>query len=513
MVAAEAVRLDRAGKGKEALSFYIDAAQMLLSLTRSETDTKKRDAFKGHALRYLERAEYLKAMQKRNQRMKERENLVKEREEYEALESGHWADKLLGNTLALADGTSATPSSYVDASSRLMLLVFAAQWSNRCRKVVPTLKKYVSDGVEEVVKVIFVSSDKSSGAYEKFRSEHGFASVPWAARERKGRLVQQYRVRESCLPQMVLFDCKANGAVLSTDAGAALQSSASSSKNPVLAWISMSSDTSVPDSVRISGDDDGDDSKNDDEVRPIIQRLAELFDKKKNDDEKGANPSSDELLKLITSEFGADAIKKHGGAINDALAALADGQRPGSTHDGATSSKRPDPSGFDPAADRPPARWADIVFGKRLLEKSGRHLPPSKLLAGRHLVSVFFGGQWSQQCRDAASSLKKFFDALASEGGEGASIENVFVSYDRDRASCSKFWRTLPGCIVPFDDRYQKGRLEGFFKVSRVPRLVVLEGGRGEIVKSDALADITSPSALKKPGDVISRWKAARKRR
>ena len=436
---------------------------------------------------YLNRAEAIK-------RHENYLSFQKEKQEEKALYSEHYSDRMLGRELLKGGNTTiSTNVFFQEKATRLIVLVFGAFWSSKSRNVINKLMK-LCEGKSEVLRVVFLSSDRSKSEFDRvcdsFASNESFASVPYNRRDIKGKLAQRFHVDESRLPKLVLIDCKANGNVLTHDAGAAFESG----ENPLNIWISMSCDkTPINNEVR----DDVIDKK-----QGALQRARELLTKSS---ESKQEMNLETLMQSLNAEFGeqvvlsvrADVMKmfevyKTGKAIPTIT------QKPVSS----TMTTKPPHQQQSTGGEGRPARWADAVFGNQLMDMSGRRLKPSNMLAGKRVVLVFFGGRWCKKCNEVAPRLKRFVNSVSTKG-----VSFVFVSHDRDEVSCSKFWKgsLATGLCVPFEDRYRKGRLDGFFKVMRVPRLVALNGGNGEVLKNDVLADVLQ---LKNDGEdaAIEMW-------
>merc|ERR1711972_1292572 len=79
----------------------------------------------------------------------------------------------------------------------LIFVYFSAHWCPPCRGFTPVMaKKYeehTKDGTSNI-EVVFVSSDRDQGAFDGYLAEMPWYAVPWADREKKGKLGEQFNV-------------------------------------------------------------------------------------------------------------------------------------------------------------------------------------------------------------------------------------------------------------------------------------------------------------------------------
>ena len=227
-------------------------------------------------------------------------SLQKERQEEEALYSEHYSQRLLGESLERAGTSISTKTFFQEKATRLVILAFGAFWSAKSRSVIAKLVK-LCEGKSDVLRVVFLSSDRSKAQFDRFTrtfsSNEGIASVPFHRRDTKGMLAQRFHIDESRLPKLVLIDCKANGQVLTHDAGAAFDGS----DNPLNIWVSMSCDkTSVVDEVSSNGQD---------KKQSVLARARDFLSASSSkEEEKETEMTLETLIQSLNAEFGEELV-------------------------------------------------------------------------------------------------------------------------------------------------------------------------------------------------------------
>uniref|UniRef100_A0A2P2JCC1 protein-disulfide reductase n=1 Tax=Rhizophora mucronata TaxID=61149 RepID=A0A2P2JCC1_RHIMU len=100
-------------------------------------------------------------------------------------------------------------------------------------------------------------------------------------------------------------------------------------------------------------------------------------------------------------------------------------------------------------------------------------------LKGKKL-GLYFSASWCGPCRRFTPTLVEVYNGLAPKGD----FEIVFVSADEDDASFKSYFSLMPWLAIPFSDSSRRKHLDGFFKVSGVPHLVII-GESGEVLSED----------------------------
>uniref|UniRef100_K4A7K4 protein-disulfide reductase n=1 Tax=Setaria italica TaxID=4555 RepID=K4A7K4_SETIT len=99
-------------------------------------------------------------------------------------------------------------------------------------------------------------------------------------------------------------------------------------------------------------------------------------------------------------------------------------------------------------------------------------------------VALYFSASWCPPCRRFTPKLIEAYKELASQG---KSFEVVFVSGDQDEEAFNEYFAKMPWLAVPFSDSEGREALDGRFKVSGIPHLVILDAKTGEVYTEDGV--------------------------
>jgi nucleoredoxin len=132
------------------------------------------------------------------------------------------------------------------------------------------------------------------------------------------------------------------------------------------------------------------------------------------------------------------------------------------------------------------------LFPDQLLSKSkGCLVDTADALAGK-AIAIYFSAHWCGPCRSYTPRLAEFYIAAQTAGKK---FEVVFCSADNSEDEfLSYFHESHPWLAVPFDKK-EREALQSLFKVSGIPRLVIL-GASGRIVNDNAVATPLNITAL-----------------
>ncbi|CAL4939875.1 unnamed protein product [Urochloa decumbens] len=127
---------------------------------------------------------------------------------------------------------------------------------------------------------------------------------------------------------------------------------------------------------------------------------------------------------------------------------------------------------------------AILAAGDRdfLVRNSGEQVKISSIEASP--VALYFSASWCPPCRRFTPKLIETYKELASEG---KSFEVVFVSGDQDEEAFNEYFAKMPWLAVPFSDSEGREGLNGQFKVSGIPNLVILDAKTGEVYTDDGV--------------------------
>ncbi|KAL7536697.1 hypothetical protein ACHAXR_007345 [Thalassiosira sp. AJA248-18] len=112
---------------------------------------------------------------------------------------------LLGDTL-LQPGGGATVSTSEALGNKTIGLYFSAHWCPPCRKFTPLLAERYNNLKEagKPFEIVFVSSDRSRDAFEKYHSMMPWLALPFHNQDKKEELSARYKV--SGIPTLVILD-------------------------------------------------------------------------------------------------------------------------------------------------------------------------------------------------------------------------------------------------------------------------------------------------------------------
>lgn len=117
-----------------------------------------------------------------------------------------------------------------------------------------------------------------------------------------------------------------------------------------------------------------------------------------------------------------------------------------------------------------------------LVRNSGEQVKISSVEASP--VAIYFSASWCPPCRRFTPKLIEVYEKLASQG---KSFEVVFASADRNEEAFNEYFAKMPWLAVPFSDSEGREALDGRFKVSGIPHLVILDAKTGEVYTEDGV--------------------------
>lgn len=139
-----------------------------------------------------------------------------------------------------------------------------------------------------------------------------------------------------------------------------------------------------------------------------------------------------------------------------------------------------------PVAATPPNGLAAVLGAQPFLAADGKtSVPLTTIVEGAPLVALYFSAHWCGPCRAFTPQLVTFVEMLKEDGIE---LPVIFGSSDRDEASFSEYFDSMPWCAFPHGD----ARIEALktkYAVSGIPWLVVLDA-KGNLVVNEADTDV-----------------------
>lgn len=124
---------------------------------------------------------------------------------------------------------------------------------------------------------------------------------------------------------------------------------------------------------------------------------------------------------------------------------------------------------------------------------------PSKLLSGNgevdtstaldnDAIGFYFSAHWCPPCRGFTPLLA---DAYKDWKKDGKKIEIIFVTSDKDEDSFAAYFKEMPWLAIPKSNVDAISELKAKFKVSGIPKLVILDKS-GKIIDDNARSTVTS---------------------
>ena len=123
------------------------------------------------------------------------------------------------------------------------------------------------------------------------------------------------------------------------------------------------------------------------------------------------------------------------------------------------------------------------TYGNTFVNKKGS--TDNSTLKTAKLIGVYFSAHWCPPCRNFTPVLAKFYDDVNKNGHV---FEVIFSSSDQDEKSFKEYLNTMPWIALPLGDP-KCDTLSGQFKVSGIPRLVILDQ-TGKVVVDNARNDV-----------------------
>ena len=146
-------------------------------------------------------------------------------------------ENFFGATLVTKDGIKSTKE--VLGNKQYVGIYFSASWCPPCRGFTPLLAEFYEmlqseDGHEDVLEIIFASSDKDQSEFEAYYKKMPWLSLPFAQRGIKDQLSRLFSVRG--IPTLVIIT--KDGLVKDTNARATVASCKGNSGKALQQWAS-----------------------------------------------------------------------------------------------------------------------------------------------------------------------------------------------------------------------------------------------------------------------------------
>ncbi|XP_071790019.1 nucleoredoxin-like [Asterias amurensis] len=137
----------------------------------------------------------------------------------------------------------------------------------------------------------------------------------------------------------------------------------------------------------------------------------------------------------------------------------------------------------------------EAILGKTLVKNDETKVQVSSLAEGSSdkVVGLYFSAHWCPPCRAFTPDLVKWYNNFKAKSSNGANLELVFVSADRDEDSFLDYFKTMPWLAVEYDnDDKAPSDVQKEFKVSGIPCLIFVDAKTGEVNTRDGRTVVTS---------------------
>jgi thiol-disulfide isomerase/thioredoxin len=114
----------------------------------------------------------------------------------------------------------------------------------------------------------------------------------------------------------------------------------------------------------------------------------------------------------------------------------------------------------------------------------------SEALAGK-VVAIYFSAHWCGPCRSFTPKLSAAYNLSKSAN---KNFEIIFCSADHNETDFESYYKEMPFLAIPYDDDKRESFM-GIFKVSGIPRLVVLSPS-GRIIVENAAGENLSLATI-----------------
>ncbi|CAL1543825.1 unnamed protein product [Lymnaea stagnalis] len=130
------------------------------------------------------------------------------------------------------------------------------------------------------------------------------------------------------------------------------------------------------------------------------------------------------------------------------------------------------------------------ILGSELIGQDGSVVPVSSL-TDVDLIGIYFSAHWCPPCRGFTPVLGDFYKKLRAAGKK---FEVVFVSSDRDQASCKEYYDSMPWLLLPYAERGLKESLAEKYSIRGIPTLVLVDPKDGSTISSEGRNIVTADS-------------------
>ncbi|XP_022096246.1 nucleoredoxin-like [Acanthaster planci] len=124
------------------------------------------------------------------------------------------------------------------------------------------------------------------------------------------------------------------------------------------------------------------------------------------------------------------------------------------------------------------------LLGETVAKKDKTTVAVSSFTGEGKVVGLYFSAHWCPPCRAFTPKLAEWYSKF-KESANGANLEIVFVSSDKDEDSFKEYFNDMPWLAVEYSNRDKKNDLSKKFRVAGIPTLILLDGATGQVNERD----------------------------
>ena len=129
---------------------------------------------------------------------------------------------------------------------------------------------------------------------------------------------------------------------------------------------------------------------------------------------------------------------------------------------------------------------AGIFESGSIVDHSGKEIDIAKHCEGK-TVGIYFSAHWCPPCRGFTPVLSEFY----KKHQDKKSFEVIFVSSDRDDASFTDYFKTMPWLALAFKDRNIKEKLCTKYGIRGIPTFILVDGNSGKLITANGRSKVT----------------------
>ncbi|CAK9095076.1 unnamed protein product [Durusdinium trenchii] len=143
--------------------------------------------------------------------------------------------------------------------------------------------------------------------------------------------------------------------------------------------------------------------------------------------------------------------------------------------------------------------FLEALLGETLLASTGV-VETDKAFTGKKQVGLYFAAERYPRCKTFTPKLKRVYEIVKDKG-----LEIVFCSSDKKHELFEEFRQEMPWLALPFESKDKVMALKQKFKVTALPRFVLVDAETGELITEDGRSSVErDPKGEKFPWKIPS---------